>query len=246
LATLQNSPAVTVTANQTVCNNTVNQLTALTGAAEYTSLTWTPAINLYGDINATTPYTGGATVFVKRDTVGSKTYTLTAINTESGCNTSATSVLTILPGSVTDSMTAVSPICKSGTASMTLLPSTAGSYPSGSIQWKSSKDNITFTNISGANAVTYSNATLDTTKYYYATISGTAGVCITTSTLTFVVNNPKPTSVATPLTRCGVGKVSLSATADSGVVKWYNNAGTLLDSGYTYTTAVISAPNCNN
>ena len=59
----------------------------------------------------------------------------------------------------------------------------------GSIQWQSSTDNATFTNISGATSASYTPSALTSTTYYRAIISSAGGCTATTNVVTITVNN---------------------------------------------------------
>jgi hypothetical protein len=78
---------------------------------------------------------------------------------------------------------------------------------------------------------------------YYA--SQSTGSCQSTGRLAVTISLIAPPAItsASGNSRCGTGTVSLSATASSGVVNWYNMAsgGTLLGTGNTYTTPSISS-----
>ncbi|MBX7243039.1 MAG: T9SS type A sorting domain-containing protein [Bacteroidia bacterium] len=111
--------------------------------------------------------------------------------------------------------------------------SVAGFTNGGTIQWQSSPDNVTFTNIPLANASTYTASANDTT-FYRAEICGT--YYSTSDTLKVNVVSPP---VVTHDTICGSGQVTLGATG-SGTVRWFNQptGGTQVNTGSTYTPTV--------
>ena len=59
----------------------------------------------------------------------------------------------------------------------------------GSIQWQSSTDNVTFNNISGATSATYAPGALTATTYYRAILTSAGGCTATSTTVTITVNN---------------------------------------------------------
>lgn len=127
-----------------------------------------------------------------------------------------------------------------GTATLTLNPLTG--YAANTIQWQSSINNVSFTDIPGAISPIYVTPTITTTTYYKVLVkNGVGGIC-NESTKTITLNNPTIIST-TPATRCGTGTVDLSATANAGsTVNWYTTAtgGTPLFTGNTFTTPNIS------
>ncbi|MFC6096817.1 T9SS type A sorting domain-containing protein [Flavobacterium qiangtangense] len=129
-------------------------------------------------------------------------------------------------------------ICSGSSVTLSLQNLTAGTGVT--YVWESSVDGAAFTPISGATASTYS--TIPTVPLYYrasVTCGGNTGIS-TPVQITFT-NNILTT---TPATRCGIGTVSLAATATAGAtINWFNAAtnGTLVGTGNTFTTPSISA-----
>jgi hypothetical protein len=242
VATINTAPALASSAKQIVCNNITATLTATpVNIADFDSYIWAPTANLFEDASATIPYSGASltTVYAKTSTAGTTVYVCTATNNTSNCVNVANDTVSVQPVSATITPNTTS-FCDSGTTTLSLNPSTG--YASGSIQWQSSADNITFTDIASANSTTYviSPKTF-ATKYYRARISDGVSICITTDTASVIINNPQPTSV-TPNSRCGAGSVALNATSSSGTINWYSAAtgGTLLATGGTFNTPSIS------
>src|SRR5204862_7765048 len=113
-------------------------------------------------------------------------------------------------------------LCVSGSATITLTPS--GPYAANTIQWQSSLNNTSFTDISGANANTYTASPSATTYYRVQIKDGTGAVCFSTVADSVVVNNPQILST-TPATVCGIGAATLCATASNGsAISWYANS----------------------
>ncbi|MGK4567114.1 PKD domain-containing protein [Flavobacterium sp. 3HN19-14] len=91
---------------------------------------------------------------------------------------------------------------------------------------------------SGNNFVTPSIST--TTTYY---VQSTSGSCVSPRTAVTATVNLTPTITGTtPASRCDAGSVTLSATASSGTLNWYNvsSGGTSLGSGNTFITGTIA------
>ncbi|WP_264522066.1 GEVED domain-containing protein [Flavobacterium sp. N1994] len=136
-------------------------------------IVWTPngaGSELYTDINHTIQYSGAVSSTVYTFASSNRTYTATS-GSSGTCTTNQTVNVTYVPLAV-------------GTASGTQticggLPSdlTLAGY-SGTIQWRSSTDNVTFTDIVGATSATLTSAqmgSLAVTTYYLARVSN--GVC---------------------------------------------------------------------
>jgi hypothetical protein len=144
-------------------------------------ITWSPTAGLFTNAAATAAYVAGTaatTVYAKP--TASTTYTATATN--GTCSTTATSVITVNPPSVPGTISGAATVC-AGTNS---TPLTLNGY-TGTIQWQSSADNVTFANIAGETAATYTATNLTSTTYYRALV--TSGVCsaATSNTATVTV-----------------------------------------------------------
>jgi 6,7-dimethyl-8-ribityllumazine synthase len=153
--------------------------------------------------------------------------------------------MTVSPTSVAGSIGGATTVC-SGTNS-TLLTLTGNT---GTIQWQSSSDNITFNNISGATASTYTAANLTATTYYRAVV--TSGVCssATTSSVTMTVS---PASVAGSIggaaTVCsGTNSTLLTLSGNTGTIQWqsssddiaFNNIPGATSTTYTATNLIAT------
>lgn len=91
---------------------------------------------------------------------------------------------TVNPAAVGGTASSNQTICWNTTpTALTLSGST------GSIQWQSSTDNVTFNNISGATSATYAPGALTATTYYRAILTSAGGCTATSTTVTITVNN---------------------------------------------------------
>ena len=83
---------------------------------------------------------------------------------------------------------------------------------------------------------------VNATTNYTITVTNTTSGCINSANVNVSYNNPNLTST-TPGSRCGSGTVVLSATGSGNALNWYNvsSGGTLLFSGASYTTPIISS-----
>ena len=126
-------------------------------------------------------------------------------------------------------VSSVSSMCLGANATMTVSGYTNG----GSIQWQSSPDNITFTNIPAATNPTLVVSPL-VTMFYRTIICGL--YTSTSDTINIIIVNSPATVGAT---RCGAGSVTMTATG-VGTLNWYTLpvGGTLVNSGGSFTTVV--------
>src|SRR5262249_32380367 len=135
-----------------------------------------------------------------------------------------------------------STVCSNSASTITLTGFT------GSIQWQSSTDNITFTDISGQTASTLNTGALTVTTYFQARV--TSGVCppAFSTVATVTVNYPPVITVQpTPETVC-VGQIAtytVTATGTGLTYQWRKN-GANLSNGTKYsgvTTATLTVSN---
>jgi Ig-like domain CHU_C associated len=244
-----NAPtAVTLTADQTVCNNTYATLTASSAYSNYSwSVTGSPTTytNLFTD-TAGTPYTGTgnyATIYVKSATGVTTSYTCTA--NDGICTATAVSVVSTMPV-VTGVSSSVSTICISGVPTLSLTPATG--YGNGIVEWYESTDGTNYGSVVST-GTTYTPGSMAVTTYYKAVVKDSAGnTCVPLASAPSVMvtlNNPIISSVS-GATSCGASSLSLSAVGSGlATYNWYSAAtgGTLLQSSAsnTYTTPSLTA-----
>jgi len=242
VAIVNPSTPITITDNKAICNNAVDSIQVLTGASAYETFKWTPATNLYTDAACATPYVSGssaAKVYFKNNTAGVYEYICLAENTTTGCASTDTVEITVLPA--TASIVAIpEEICISGSSTLSITPSNG--YGNATFQWASSIDGITFTDITGANGLSYTTPDITANTYYLWKAIASGNSCLT-DTVLIKVNNPQILAT-TPGSHCGHGTVELSATANAGsTINWYNVAtgGQPIATGETFTTPVLTS-----
>lgn len=242
-ATITPPPSLTLSTDSLLlCSNEISSVTVTSNISDFDNYSWSPITGLFLDATATTPYNNESvsTIYIKNSATSSVTYTLLASNSMTDCSNSKTVVVTTIPASA--AVTANIPsFCEQGSTSLTITP--VNFYGSNSIQWQSSIDNIAFTNISGANAGSYTTPNLTMTTFYRVEIKNGAGnVCFLSTSDTVQINNPMITGTM-PGSRCGTGSVMLQATSSAGsMVEWYENAtgGIALNTGNSFNTPSIS------
>ncbi len=131
-------------------------------------------------------------------------------------------------------------ICLGSPVTLSLQNDTAGTGVT--YQWKSSPDDVTYTDVTSATSATLT-VSPTTAMYYKCDVTCTTGPAMGTSTavqITFTNN----VTATTPATRCGTGTATLDATPNSGAaINWYAGAtgGAALATGNSFTTPSISA-----
>ncbi len=85
------------------------------------------------------------------------------------------------------------------------------------------------------------NVAITQTTTYTVTVSNTPGCSTTASVTVTALPLPAAPSTNSPVSRCGPGSVTLTATGSGGPLKWYNVAtgGTSLFTGGSFTTTVL-------
>ena len=131
--------------------------------------------------------------------------------------TSNTVTITVNPASVAGIASSDQTICYNTAPAQLSLTSSIGT-----IQWQSSTDNSTFTNISGATSSTYSPGVLTQTTYYRAVVK--SGVCSqatsNTVTITVIPASVGGTATATKPTICSGFGTTITLTGHTGTIQW--------------------------
>ncbi len=143
------------------CQNASAPALTATAAANHTLRWYTVATGGTGSTTAITPVTS---------TAGTFTYYVAQANA-SGCDGPRVAItVTVSPTSVAGTVAAAATsICSGGTTTLSLTGNT------GTVQWQSSPNNSTWTNISGATSTSYTTPALTSTTFYKAVV--TSGSC---------------------------------------------------------------------
>lgn len=242
-ATVNPPPALTVSADQVVCNNVTTPLSVTTGGASYNTYIWAPQTDLFTDAGATVPYTGtsATTVYAKTTTAGTTTYTLTGTQTGGAFCVNTDEVDFTNQPNPTGVNPSLANICVSGSVTMSLSPSTG--YASGTIQWQTGATIPLLADIGGANASSYTTPVISSgTPFYRVIVKNGLGATCTQYTVPFTVNNPVVLTT-TPATRCGQGTVNLLATVNGGsTISWFDSptGGSQVGTGSPFATPTIT------
>ncbi len=189
-------------------NNTTLTLVGSTGTIQWKSST---------DNTTYTNITGATSATYTATNLNATTYYKAAVTSGScSASLSAPASITVIPASVAGTISGATSVC-TGTNNtvLTLVGST------GTIQWQSSIDNSTFTDITGATSATYTATDLTATNYYKAVVTSGACSAATTTAKTITVS---PVSVTGTISG---GNVSVCSGSD--------NSTTLTLTGYTGT-----------
>jgi hypothetical protein len=238
--TINTQPSTTA---QTVCLNSATTALSVSASSPNGS-----AITYQWYSNASNSTVGGTSIggatsasyTPPNNVAGTKYYYVICTNNQGSTTTNVSAAITIQSPSVGGTASSNQTIC-GGTspANLTLASNT------GSIQWQSSTDNITFTNIAGATSSSLTSAqmgVLNATRYYRANV--TSGVCASaiSNTITITVNPAATFTSTTGASICGTGTATLQATTAAGTINWYaaSTGGASLGTGTSFTTPSIN------
>ncbi len=224
------APALTpATSTQTVCANTPTTISF----SGYPDLSVNPA--------ATATVNGQDITFTPATTT---TYTITGNDPVTGCNNTATVTLTVTPLAGGTASANATNFCGSTASPVLTLTGNTGAV--GGFVWQQSATGLagSFADISGsANQSPFNAPAISTTTYYQAVSS--CGVNTASSNiLTITVSDPQVVATNSPVTRCGTGSVTLTATPTAGsTIRWYdsNTSAIPLATGNTYSPTVTSS-----
>jgi len=182
----------------TVCENVLNIPLAdnITNLTTGVTFSWVAADNPDVAGESTTPQTGGIINDVLDNTSTTPqvvNYTVTPTSANGCVGNPFLVTVTVNPDpQITIAPTNTS-ICTGGTNTLT---ATISGGDSCTIQWQSSPDGATWTDISGANGTTYTTPALTVTTYYRAIYSCTTYGCDTaTSNTATVIVTAQPTII---------------------------------------------------
>lgn len=189
--------AVINASNTSVCQGSTVDLT---GTGFFGTISaWQSSVD---NVNWTTiPGATGASY--TSDPLTASTYFRYVIDSD-GCTTNSPSVQVVVSPQGGTAITSASPVCLGSTANLSLTGST------GTVQWQSSFDDVTYGNITGATSNPYTTAPINQITYYRAILSDGACPDATSSTVmvavdsipvfTSGINGPKYPCVVTSVT----------------------------------------------
>ncbi|MCX6232597.1 MAG: hypothetical protein NTZ33_13760, partial [Bacteroidetes bacterium] len=208
--------------------------------------TWLPVTGLYSDAGASIPYVSGTatpTVFAKPD-AGTANYNATVTTSPDNCSiTSNTAVVNVAPPSVGGTATASATSVCFGTGTTINLTGYTGS-----IQWQSSLDGTTWSNIVGQTSSTLLTGNLTTPTYYQAVV--TSGACAPATSTVAIVSSIDPISIGGHIagggvTICaGTNSTTLTLSGNTGnITKWQSSPNGTSWTDISNTTTSYTATN---
>jgi hypothetical protein len=120
---------------------------------------------------------------------------------------------------------------------------TVSSFAGGSLQWQSSPSGNpgTFTDLPAGTTTPFTAPAISAPTYYQAVV--TCNTSLTSNVVTVTYGNPTVSGSNTPVTRCGPGAVTLTATASAGAtINWFdsNTSNVVLATGGSYSPTVTT------
>ncbi|HBX50877.1 MAG TPA: hypothetical protein DEH02_07400 [Bacteroidales bacterium] len=189
--------------------------------------------------NAGNPAGSGSTISWNAISSGCGYYT---VSNSCGTATSSTACIVVNPASIGGTATAnPSSVCSGTSSNITIAGYT------GDIQWQSSPDGSTWSDISGANSSSYSTPALTNSVYYRAVVTN-AGCSSENSSIATVTIHPPLTAGAitgysSPV--CYDTPITFQSNPSGGngtnTINWFDNAGNPTGSGSTISWNAISS-----
>lgn len=243
-----------IAATQTICNGgdpvTLTETTAATAEGTITyqwEISTTSNITGFTDVAGATdatydpPVTNQNTWYRRR-----VTSTLNGVECSATTNFIAITVNDVYEGVIEEDQT----ICTGGAPNTITTSTSASGVGTLTYQWQSSADDITYTDIAGATAETYTLGALTATTYYRRIVTSTFNgvACQATSNSIIITVLPDPVIDSEPLptqSLCQNAPATiLEVTASGGVgsysYQWYSNTANDNTSGIPVTGATAS------
>ena len=219
--------------SQIICEGTSASPITLTGN--------TGTIQWYSSSATTGPWTqitGATSSILSSAQIGilnsTKYYRATVVSGNCPSSNSNAVGINVTPASVGGSILSSQSTCSGISVNLTLSGYT------GSIQWKSSTDNLNFSNIAGAVNPTLNTGGLSQTNYYVASV--TNGICASSNSSVATVT-VSPTSVAGSITSSqticsGTSPLPLTLSGNVGTIQWQSSTN---NSTWTNISGATSA-----
>lgn len=222
----------TISGGTTVCSGTNSTTLTLSGhTGSTTRWEWSLVSNFSSGVNTVANTT---TTLTATDLTATRYYR--AVLTSGVCSAanSASSSILVSPTSVSGSVSGGATVC-SGTNSTLLTLS----GETGAIQWQSSSNNVSFSDISGATNSTYTASNLTSTKYYR--VVATSGVCSASNSSSVAVNVDDAAvsgAISGNAEACyGTNSTLLTLSGNTGSIQWQSSSNNTTFSNISGQTA---------
>lgn len=212
-----NAVAGTITGGGvSVCGGTNSTVLTLTGSLG--TIQWQTSTN---NTNWTNIPGATAAIYTATNLTTNTYYRVVVNNGSCSAATSSSVNILVLPASIASTVTGGGSVC-AGQNSATL---SATGY-SGSVQWQSSADNVTFTDITGATGAALNVFNLSATTYYRIAVTNGSCPAVTSSSVAVTVNPLSVAGVASGNnTVCsGINSSTLTLTGYLGDVQWQSSS----------------------
>jgi gliding motility-associated-like protein len=205
-----------------------------------TTYSWSPATGLSSSTSAsptlTLPNTTSAPI--------TQAYTLTATNSATGCQATATVAVTVnsevVPGTIGTDQT----VCLGTGATLASTAPASGGSGAFAYQWQVSPDNATWANVAGATGLAYAPGPAPTLQYYRRVATDACGTAVS-NVVTVRVQAPLAAGVAlpTPAAQCAGTAMTFTPVPTNGgtapTYRWFvNNA--LVASTTTFSSSTLA------
>jgi len=240
------SVAVTVQPLPPAANGTATTCSGVPvalGTAAVAGLTynWSPATGLssatLANPIATLANTSGAAL--------TQTYTLTVTNPATGCSSTATTTLTVVPALTAGTVGADQAVCPgSRPAALNSVAGAGGGTGTYSYQWESSADQVNWAAVSGATSADYSPGPLSAPVYLRRRVTSGGCVDATSNAVALTLQPVLPTSVqlATPAAQCAGTAFSFTPVPTNGgsapTYRWFVN-GQQVSTSATFSSTTL-------
>jgi PKD repeat protein len=218
IATVNITPSITATTPASRCDAgsvTLNATSSAGNTIWYAAATGGSALATTN--NFVTPSISGNTAYYVEASAG-------------GCTSPRTSVLATVNTTPTITSTTPATRCDVGTVVLGAVAS------SGTLNWYS----VPTGGSSLGTGASFTTPSLSSSQFFY--VDSSTGTCTSARTPVLATMNLTPTVTATPNSRCDSGTVTLSASANVGILSWYaaSSGGSALGTGTSFITPSIS------
>jgi hypothetical protein len=222
-----------ISGDGSVCSGTNTKTLTLQGSTG--SIQWQSSTD-----NITfTPISGATSATYTATNTAVTTYYNSVLTIGSCTATSNTVMIQVVPSAVAGTISGAGTVCFGSNTKELIL-----SGYTGTIQWQTSDDNVTFTDIPGETNYNYFAFDLIATTYYRAVVTTSCGTATTTS-VTITVNHPSDGGIISgDATVCyGTNSTTLTVNNNIGTIQWqsspndttYTNISGATASTYTVT-----------